>query len=196
MLVDHIGALLFPSQVWLRIIGRLSFPIFAYGIAEGVRYTSNFPKYILRMILAAVVSQPLFILAFHSQTGNAFFVLIYGAITLWAWRQNTVGKVCSILLLIASHFFEMSYGFYGVGMILAFGIFKERYEALVFAFVLLQAYYNWFEYGNMQVYAIFALPIIFYKPKIHITLPKYFLYYFYPLHLLLLLLIKNGLQFF
>lgn len=35
MLIDHIGVNLFPSVTILRVIGRLSFPIFAYMIAEG-----------------------------------------------------------------------------------------------------------------------------------------------------------------
>ena len=35
MLVDHIGVMLYPDIQLLRIIGRLSFPIFSFLIAEG-----------------------------------------------------------------------------------------------------------------------------------------------------------------
>ena len=45
MLVDHIGVQLFPECIILRIIGRLSLPIFAYMIAEGCLHTRNRPKY-------------------------------------------------------------------------------------------------------------------------------------------------------
>ena len=41
MTVDHLGFILFPSLIILRIIGRIAFPIFAYMIAEGCRYTKN-----------------------------------------------------------------------------------------------------------------------------------------------------------
>ena len=30
MVIDHIGSYLFPNAVMLRIIGRISFPIFAF----------------------------------------------------------------------------------------------------------------------------------------------------------------------
>ena len=42
MLIDHIGMVFFPSVIGFRAIGRLSFPLFAFGIAEGVRYTHCF----------------------------------------------------------------------------------------------------------------------------------------------------------
>lgn len=41
MLVDHIGLMLFPYTMWIRMIGRLSMPLFAFAIAEGCRYTRN-----------------------------------------------------------------------------------------------------------------------------------------------------------
>ena len=41
MVVDHLGAILLPQYMILRVIGRLSYPIFAYFIAEGCRYTRN-----------------------------------------------------------------------------------------------------------------------------------------------------------
>ena len=45
MTIDHIGAMLFPQAVWLRVIGRLAFPLFSYCIAEGCRYTRNKARY-------------------------------------------------------------------------------------------------------------------------------------------------------
>ena len=57
MLIDHIGMVLFPDIVILRIIGRLAFPIFAYFAAEGCLHTSNIKKYLLRMSICAAVFQ-------------------------------------------------------------------------------------------------------------------------------------------
>jgi len=45
MTIDHIGAAFFPQAVWLRVIGRLAFPLFSYCIAEGCRYTRNKARY-------------------------------------------------------------------------------------------------------------------------------------------------------
>ena len=35
MLLDHIGAYIYTDVLWLRIVGRLSFPIFCFLIVEG-----------------------------------------------------------------------------------------------------------------------------------------------------------------
>ena len=41
MVIDHIGAIFFPQIVWLRCVGRISFPLFAYMLAVGCKYTRN-----------------------------------------------------------------------------------------------------------------------------------------------------------
>ena len=41
MLVDHLGVIIFPQYVVFRVIGRISFPLYAFMIAEGCRYTRN-----------------------------------------------------------------------------------------------------------------------------------------------------------
>ncbi len=45
MVIDHVGVILFPEVRLLRILGRISFPIFAFMIAEGCRYTRNKWRY-------------------------------------------------------------------------------------------------------------------------------------------------------
>ena len=48
MLIDHVGIMFFPTVAIYRIIGRLSFPIFAFMIVEGYFHTKNLKKYVLR----------------------------------------------------------------------------------------------------------------------------------------------------
>lgn len=57
MLVDHTGMILFPKTEIFRIIGRLAFPIYAYFIAEGFRYTRDRRRYMLRIFLLGLVCQ-------------------------------------------------------------------------------------------------------------------------------------------
>ena len=57
MFFDHAWATLFPTQYWMTCIGRIAFPIFAFMIAEGFFYTKDFKKYLLRMVIFAVVSE-------------------------------------------------------------------------------------------------------------------------------------------
>lgn len=68
MLVDHIGAILFPEVLVLRIIGRLSFPIFAFMISEGAKYTKNKLRYFLIMFSVGVICQIAFYIAYEGLT--------------------------------------------------------------------------------------------------------------------------------
>lgn len=63
MFIDHAGLLLFPEWTFLRIIGRLAFPLYAYCIAEGFRYTRNRTLYFLRIFLLGLVCQIVYTIA-------------------------------------------------------------------------------------------------------------------------------------
>jgi len=54
MTIDYIGYYLFPSVIWLDVIGRISFPCFLYGRIEGTKRTSNYPFYIFHLFLLAL----------------------------------------------------------------------------------------------------------------------------------------------
>ena len=57
MFIDHVGVIFFPDLTILRVIGRLSFPIYAYFIAEGFLYTKNRLKYFLRVSVLGIACQ-------------------------------------------------------------------------------------------------------------------------------------------
>lgn len=61
MLIDHVGYLLFPNLLILRMIGRLAMPIFSFFIAEGCRHTSNRFRYFLRVFLLGLLCQMVYI---------------------------------------------------------------------------------------------------------------------------------------
>lgn len=63
MFIDHMGLLLFPQYRIFRIIGRLAFPIYAYCIAEGFRYTRNRRLYFLRIFLLGLICQAVYTIA-------------------------------------------------------------------------------------------------------------------------------------
>lgn len=57
MLCDHMGYLLFPQALFLRWIGRLALPLFAFFIGEGCRHTHSRKKYLTLLSALAVGCQ-------------------------------------------------------------------------------------------------------------------------------------------
>ena len=57
MACDHIGFLLFPNLVFLRYIGRIALPIFAYFIAEGCLKTRSKFRYFMQVFIMAIICQ-------------------------------------------------------------------------------------------------------------------------------------------
>jgi len=55
MFIDHFGFMFFPKLKILRIIGRLAFPIFAFMISEGAKYTRNKAKYFLSVFSVGII---------------------------------------------------------------------------------------------------------------------------------------------
>ena len=63
MLIDHAGIMLFPDQPWMRVVGRIAYPLFAWCIAEGFRYTRNRLQYFLQIFLLGVGCQIIYTIA-------------------------------------------------------------------------------------------------------------------------------------
>ena len=95
MLIDHIGMILFPEIKILRIIGRLAFPIFAFMISEGFKYTKNKGKYFLTIFITGCVFQIMFSIITNSFLLNillTFSVSIILLITLQEYKRVLFSK--------------------------------------------------------------------------------------------------------
>lgn len=79
MVADHIGAVLFPSAIVLRLIGRIAFPLYVWLLVIGFAHTSNLRKYLFRLGVFALISEVPFDLAVSGEmTGqwqNIYFTL-------------------------------------------------------------------------------------------------------------------------
>ena len=77
MLIDHIGYILFPHIIFLRYIGRLAMPIFAFFIGEGCLYTRDRKKYFTRIFSLAVVCQLFYVGEYiFTKSSNPFYLNI------------------------------------------------------------------------------------------------------------------------
>ena len=193
MLLDHVGAIFLPGQLWLRIIGRMAFPIFAYLLVEGFVYTSNVKKYMMRLGVFALISEIAYDLAFFGvplefSHQNVFCTLFLGILMLYLlvhmpdkWQQFLVLAT----LFGAAYFLHVDYGYTGLMMILLFYALRE---SRIFKLIAVAAV-NILFMGGVQSYAALAMiPIAFHNRKKGPGM-KWLFYVFYPAHLLILYLV-------
>ena len=112
MLIEHIGVSLLPSVALLRIIGRISFPIFAYMIAEGCTYTKNRLKYFLTVFLLGFGCQTAYFIVMRSLYQNillAFALAILAIFSLDAVikKNDTLKKVLGTVGFLMSAFVSL-----------------------------------------------------------------------------------------
>lgn len=188
MLIDHIGYVLFPQHMFLRVIGRIAFPIFAYSVTAGYTNTRNLKKYAMRLLLFALISQ----IPYHFFSPgklNIMFTLLYGLGCIYF-----IDKKKYILLFLAaalSVFVPMDYGTYGVFVTVLFYIYRDNPKLTVISQVAVTLAYVLLHNISVQFFCVVSLLFILKKWKINIVLNKYFFYVFYPAHITILLLIAK-----
>ena len=205
MLFDHLGYIIFNKFSFMNYIGRLSFPIFAFSITEGYSHTSNLKKYFCRLFIFAIITQVPYML-FVSTFGGSFalnilFTLILGllAITVYEKLDNKIlGFIFLILCTIVAQLLHFDYGWFVIAIIFIFHTFKNK-KILMSLFFILGTFINYFykfiryldiRYLFIILFVFFSLiPINLYNYKIGKNI-KYFLYIFYPLHLIILYLLN------
>ncbi len=130
MIIDHVGLMLFPTVRILRIIGRLSFPLFAYFVYEGSRYTHSKARYLLRMLTLGVVCVIGYYIYSGAVYGNVLITFSFSIVTLYAVQRlkgsvrercgaatavNAVLlAVCVVVAYVVCIAVEVDYGFCGI----------------------------------------------------------------------------------
>ena len=201
MFIDH-GALIFasflPEPIYpiLRKVGRLAFPIFCFLVAEGYFHTRNKKKYGLRLLIFAFLSEIPFdwMLSdslFYMGKQNIYFTLFFGVLMLYFY-ENVDDVLKKALLMLAvgmvTILLDVDYGIRGVLLIFLLHVLREQpvaKTALAFPFLS----------GGWAAFGAF-LPINLYNGRrgfIRSQWLKYAFYVFYPVHILVLMLIREFL---
>ncbi len=216
MIIDHIGLVFFPQYEIFRIIGRVSFPIFAFLLSQGFIHTSSRFKYILRLALFAVIAEVPFDLCVHGslvywgQQSIMIDMLIafLGLIFLEAALQKNFLYLFGVaIMLFANLFANASYGVYGFAIIMLFYLFRKTrgadnlafigatylfYGITHFGFYFLDEYHEILTLNSLQLYAcIAAIALAIYSGKEGKKTSKWTFYIVYPLHLLVLWAINS-----
>jgi hypothetical protein len=219
MLIDHIGAILCPNIIILRIVGRLAMPLFAYCIARGFYYSDNkgtLNRYAKYLVVFAVLSQiPYYF--FRPDRFNIGFTWLLALPFLYLIsyelkRRNMnepfhkfTGFSYAVVILficVTAVLLPVDYSLAGVLFPAMFYLsiyFFRRFDyafigtAIIFAVSVLTYY------GNMiQVFTLLAIPLLalLMKHDDKIRINKWVYYVFYPLHISVLLILKTVLDVF
>lgn len=102
MLIDHTAIFLSRRFIdaqtyeWMRAVGRLAFPIYAFLIVNGFEKTHNVKRYLTRLVAFAAVSQIPYVVGLHANrfpdgvtalvlSGRWFVCLIFIVVICVAW---------------------------------------------------------------------------------------------------------------
>ena len=202
MLLDHVGELLFPRIRLFRILGRLAYPIFAFMIAEGCRYTRNKLRYFLMVFALGVGCQAVYFLTTGDTKLNILLTFSWSVLLIYALQAADHAEGWKKEALWSFTFAACFLGVYGLDQIVQFDYgFWGVMTPVFVSFAHLQKWPNWAavlllgiglvlvgtDYVPMQNYALLALPLLLLysgEPGKHRM--KYFFYIFYPVHLAVL----------
>ena len=224
MLMDHLWATLLPAKEWLTCAGRVAFPIFAFMAVEGYFHTRSFKKYILRMLLFAVLSEIPFDLMyggtwFYPVHQNVLWTFLLSLLGVWLMEQvRKKGKtwmyllVCVLVVLAGLVLGTLCMvDYYGGGVLTVFVFyflhgrkwwcFLGQLAALYWLNVELlgglmypvQLFGMEFELCQQGLALLALIPIWLYRGRqgYHSKPFQYLCYAFYPVHMLLLVVVLN-----
>jgi hypothetical protein len=220
MTIDHLaatglvgGALYLP----MRAVGRIAFPIYCFLLTEGFRHTRSRERYLGRLLFFALLSEAPFDQAFFSgwfdrYNQSVMLTLAIGLVVLWAMESAEplmnrlfdghppritvfAAQVVPVWMgFLAGELLSTDYGGGGVLLIVLFYLLRDWPLTLAVVLVpFLYVCYHW-----LEVFGVLALiPIYLYNGKPGRRLPglvgKYGFYLYYPLHLLVLDLLRLAL---
>ena len=218
MTIDHIALVFVPSVSILyyvmRLIGRLTAPLMAFMLTEGYRYTRSRSRYLLRLVIFALISQPFYFrLAFgHAPESileycthwNVMLSLAIGLLIMMLFDSRI--KSCMSIVLLGvlislAHFCDWSY------LIPAWTIIFFCYYArdnivmavlFVFASIVLQTLIWLPQYESIAAFSyqygtlLALIPIMLYNGENgnvrHKNLNSWVFYVYYPAHMIVLLI--------
>jgi len=212
MVVDHINLVCFEDTVsWMFYLGRGSFPLFAFVMACHLYRDTPLDSYLKRLVVFALLSQPIFVLALHEDVLNILFTLALGAVVAsWVAEQAPWRRHMLYCVALSSVFFEEAIDYDLIGIILPalfLSVMRGERFAQLWTWIMLlwlnldvgdlvrlqgqQLVLQEFSLDPVLIVAgTVVLPWLSYTLCRRMTgdrfLPRYALYWFYPGHLLLL----------
>ena len=216
MIIDHC-ALVFvgtgkPLGVAMRLVGRLTAPIMCYFLVEGYMHTRSKKKYGKRLFAFALISQIPFIFLvagyFWVMKLNMIFTLFFCFMILLCLEKiDSIPLKVICILGLGYMCYYCDWGTVAPLWVLVFYIFRDDKKKMVIFYLIACAFWvvrccsvavsggsEWYSVW-WQAGSVLALPVIYSyngeggKPS---KFSKWFFYWFYPVHLLVLGIIYRS----
>lgn len=179
------------------VLGRLAFPLFCFLLVQGFIHTSNVKKYFIRLFIFALISEVPYDMAFRLsyfslEKQNVFFTLLIGLVVLIGLKKFEERTPLNLLIslgiiglgIFTAEFLQTDYGgWIGILMISVLYLLRDYplVQSLAGCGVILQN----------SIAGMFSFLFIYFYNGKRGKQWKYLFYWFYPLHLLLLLFIQQ-----
>ncbi len=213
MLFDHIIAVFLPRDnifIWslFRIPGGIVAPIMCYLIAVGYHYTSDVKKYIQRLVVFAIISHLPYNLTFgfsFFQATSVIWALALGLISLTICKKNDIKLPIKIVLVAVCCFMARiaNWHYLAVLWILFFGLYHKNIKMQLISFITLGLGLNVLPtilslgiigFNRLDKFGfLLACPfLLLYNGQRgrKIKFLDMFFYVFYPIHLVLIYILK------
>ena len=190
MVIDHVGLVLLNDNIICRMIGRLAFPIFFFCTFIGYFKTKNLKKYIIRLFILFIVTQPIYYLTIQTISLNICICFIMELLILYSLDHK---NYLLFMLIFSISIYLIFFNEYMIHILLLTPIlFYTKNTKWLFSISYILFYLLIVYLGTPYIYLIniLALPFMIFKTNVNLKINKYFFYIFYPSHFLIIYLVK------
>lgn len=193
MTLDHFTWILFPGfpteflPLFIHLLGRITCPVMCYCIAEGYHYTRDVNKYMLRLLIFAVVSHFCYVFSSVGPVSGekSYIPFLYGNVfnqtsVMWSLlgglvmlRINDSEKIKNIfvkvllILVVCAVTFISDWSCIAALVVLSFGtnrgnLKKQSFWLIFYVFIYAAVYFFFIDkvYGVLQLGVVLAIPVI------------------------------------
>ena len=218
--METITDLTLYSQVYnlymvMRIIGRLAFPIYIFLLAEGFFYTHSRKNYLIRLTVFMILSELPFDLAlylsnesiasghfFTLYAQNVYVTLVIGFVGMLlaeliedtfgkGWKRMVLSLAVMVLCMFLAEQLYTDYGMAGIAAIFAAYYLRDYSKELEMLMIVLMLTAL---SSTLEIWALIDVALVFFYHgnRGERKMNKWVFYAFYPVHLLILAILKMA----